>query len=748
MKLSIRMKMVLGMAVIILLLVGQLFFSYDRLSGNVEAIEDAQQHDLAGAKLASALEIELLKLHEQFLSLSAGLDSAQYSSSLAELDRKAESFRTKLETLEKLHTDDAENLDQIRESFEWYYTSGHEMVQTYIRRGPGVGKVLLPAAIAVHDEVTVKLETLVKEMEAEADEAILSAINQVATVRQIMAILTIVIIVLGFAVVLFVSTQISRNIGKCVGFAEEISRGNLSGSLEIKSKDETGALARSLNHMNRQLRQLVSNVAQTVSTVSGSAQQLSAVSSQLTTGADDVSSGTSQVASASEEIATNVTSIASAAEESSSIVDNLASMSEEMSVTIKDIASNTTDTNAGIQRMSQDVETASEGINNIAATVQQMNASIQDVAKRTTDASRISIEASDMAVKATDSMSQLTDIVQAAATIVDTIKEIADQTNMLALNATIEAAGAGEAGKGFAVVATEVKELARQSAEATEQIRQQIDSIMQNTGDVEGAIKGITEIIGRVSEINETIASAMREQGSAVDQTSQTLTGVTKSASTAAGVAKEVSSAVDNIARSAGEASTTATEVARNVAEASTAVREIARSIEDTSVGVKEISKNTGTLGNTSHETASAARQSNQLAHDLNEFSSQLQEVIKRFQLGDEKFDIAEVKTAHLAWRSKLEGVLNGSSSLRPEEVTSHHACEFGKWFYSDAGQALAGLPGFDDVEHCHEDVHSYARQIVELIQDGRQDEANKLMEAFEEARRCLFIALDQLHSS
>src|SRR6202012_5419357 len=47
------------------------------------------------------------------------------------------------------------------------------------------------------------------------------------------------------------------------------------------------------------------------------------------------------------------------------------------------------------------------------------------------------------------------------------IRTVARQTNMLALNATIEAARAGEAGKGFAVVPSEVKNLARQTADAT-----------------------------------------------------------------------------------------------------------------------------------------------------------------------------------------------------------------------------------------------------------------------------------------
>jgi len=145
------------------------------------------------------------------------------------------------------------------------------------------------------------------------------------------------------------------------------------------------------------------------------------------------------------------------------------------------------------------------------------------------------------------------------------ITSIAEQTNLLALNATIEAARAGEAGKGFAVVANEVKELAKQTAQATEEIGQKIGAIQTDTKDAVHAIAEITTIINQVNDISNTIASAVEEQ-------TVTTTEIGRNVQEAAKGAGEIA---NNIAGVATAAKTTS-EGAQKVQQSSQSVNEMA----------------------------------------------------------------------------------------------------------------------------------------------------------------------------
>jgi methyl-accepting chemotaxis protein len=254
---------------------------------------------------------------------------------------------------------------------------------------------------------------------------------------------------------------------------QRISGGDISQNVPdalCARRDELGDLARAMQTMSETLRHLLSGIATGVQTLTSSATELSTVSKQTATSTASMSDKANTVAAAAEEASANTMSIAAGMEQSSSSLSSVASATEEMSATVGDISANTAKARA------------------------------------------ISEQATGQAQTITDQMQKLGQAAQEIGHVTETITNISAQTNLLALNATIEAARAGTAGKGFAVVANEIKELAKQTAEATEDIKIKIAGIQNSTGTAITDIGQITTVIKDVGTIVTSIAAAIEEQ--------------------------------------------------------------------------------------------------------------------------------------------------------------------------------------------------------------------------------------------
>ncbi|MGY1887171.1 methyl-accepting chemotaxis protein [Blastococcus sp. SYSU DS0753] len=128
------------------------------------------------------------------------------------------------------------------------------------------------------------------------------------------------------------------------------------------------------------------------------------------------------------------------------------------------------------------------------------------------DAGRVAESAVAEASSMTTQVQALASASAAVGDVIRIISAIADQTNLLALNATIEAARAGESGKGFAVVANEVKELARETAQATSRVSEQIAGIQAGTESVTSGISATSAVIGQLDAVQARIAQILEEQ--------------------------------------------------------------------------------------------------------------------------------------------------------------------------------------------------------------------------------------------
>ncbi|BCS98170.1 methyl-accepting chemotaxis protein [Desulfoluna limicola] len=285
-------------------------------------------------------------------------------------------------------------------------------------------------------------------------------------------------------------TMVVKRINNIAGRMKDISEGegDLTMRLRIQSQDEIGELAEWFNTFVGKLQELIKEIAEKTEILDASTTDLSGITLKMNKASGEMSEKAVSVSSSTAELNTHMSGVSAAMSQSSAGTGMIASAAEEMTATISEIADNS--------GRAREISThAASKASGVAKRVEELAAAARGIG-----------------------------------VVTETISEISDQTNLLALNATIEAARAGEAGKGFAVVAGEIKELARQTAEATGEITERIRGIQTSTDTASTDIAEIDTIISNVNDIVSGIAASVEEQSvttrEIADNVAQTSTGI------------------------------------------------------------------------------------------------------------------------------------------------------------------------------------------------------------------------------
>lgn len=390
-------------------------------------------------------------------------------------------------------------------------------------------------------------ETLRSNMEKTAEEAT-TLMN--STLRSFYTLLFVMALCMALFFLLFfvVQSGVSRKVNALHKATEDIGRGDRVDAASIMGSDEFGAIGSSLVGMSRIIREVVDKM-------TGQADTLSSATKTLTTISEHVTNGTREAAGQTGDIA------ASAVE-----------MSE------------------GMNTVSMATQEAFTSVNYVSTAIEELLDSVGDEARQTQKAQEITNHAVSLAVSSSEKVNALGVAAAEITKVTEVITEISEQTNLLALNATIEAARAGDAGKGFAVVANEIKELAKQTAEATGEIKNNISSIQQSTNETVEEITRMSDVIREGDEVVTAIAQAVQEQ------------------------------------------SATSSEISQYVAKASEGIGEVTESVEHTSATTSNI---TETINNTSGVVEKLAGSGGELQHVLGSMSEQivvLKDLIEKLQ--------------------------------------------------------------------------------------------------------------------
>ncbi len=327
--------------------------------------------------------------------------------------------------------------------------------------------------------------------------------EQLKTAGVILLVMALMVMMVG----MLTRFILTRPLSEIISHAEEIAKGDFSKEITRNYTGEMGQLARAFSSMKQGLLKLLAGVKDGSDSVDSAAHDLLGISKKVSKHSIFAKEQTGHAAAMSHEASTNINSISTAV--------------EDFAVASQEIASNIV------------------------------------------NAASISNNAKEMMDSAGKLILELGDNSGEIGRAVRLISEIAEQTNLLALNATIEAARAGEAGKGFAVVANEVKELAKQTAQAADEITSMIQNIQDNTSETVDSMGEVTSIIGQLNDINNTIAAAAEEQTATVSEITTNISDAAQGTQEVSDIVAQVVSVSDETVDQAGTTRDYAEKLAR-----------------------------------------------------------------------------------------------------------------------------------------------------------------------------------------
>jgi methyl-accepting chemotaxis protein len=360
------------------------------------------------------------------------------------------------------------------------------------------------------------------------------------------------VIGIGFALAFIVSLVLGKSIARRFNSVTSVLQnmeGDLTQRLDDTQKDEIGDLSRWFNSYLEKLHGVISKIVGHTHSLAQSSEQLQSSAGDMAKGANETSTQSSTVASAAEEMSINM--------------KNMADTSENVSGNVK----------------------------SVSAAVEEMSSSIQEVSKNAEQAAQVADQAAELTQVSNEKIGQLGSAADEIGKVIEVIQDIAEQTNLLALNATIEAARAGDAGKGFAVVATEVKELAKQTADATENISQRISAIQNTTGESVEAIAKISEVIQKVNQVSKTITTTVEQQSDATS------------------------------------------EIAKNITQAADATQAVSTGISETASASQEITQSISSVDQATTRTNQGATQTQQAGQALAQLAEELRNQVSQFKV-------------------------------------------------------------------------------------------------------------------
>jgi methyl-accepting chemotaxis protein len=360
-----------------------------------------------------------------------------------------------------------------------------------------------------------------------------------------------------------------RQVAASSSDADVASREAQKGSEAIASasEEQSGACQEAVNTVQQQMTALSQSetAAESLSALAEEIKNSSNVSKSM----EEVSSAAEELSSAVEEINRAAAEIMTAIEQISKGAQAQGAATQESAAAISQIEKNTL---YNLDKATLAMERVSELSSLLNETQNGVQALVDGV-----------LDAVESSKRSGEQIASLDQISRRIDKIVDSITTVSIQTNMLAVNGSVEAARAGEFGKGFAVVSTDIRNLARDSAENAERIKDTVKAIQDQIGVVRLDLREIGESAAHQAEQNKLITVKLRttvtDMAVVLQNNKDTVTGmqIIQDAIKQAQIAiEQIATATQQASRASAEAATAATQQSKSAEDLAAAIEEIA----------------------------------------------------------------------------------------------------------------------------------------------------------------------------
>ncbi|VVQ01895.1 methyl-accepting chemotaxis protein [Pseudomonas fluorescens] len=456
---TLRQRILASFAVIIAIMLLMVVVSYSRLL-KIEASEASVREDalpgvyyssmIRGAWSDSYLRIQEMLGLKEGQGISAE-DAADFKSFESRLQEQIGNYRGTVTTDE-----DKVEFAAFEKHNEHYHKVLAAVLDLHQRNEETQAiKLFNEQLTPIWTAGRMKLNDILRENKAVADQDIIAIDDAVFTAKIIMGISLLVAVLAAGLCGLLLMRAIMAPMNRIVEILEIMRTGDLSRRLDLARKDEFGAVETGFNDMMAELTSLVS-----------------------------------QAQRSSVQVTTSVTEIAATSKQQQATATETAATTTEIGATSREIAATSRD----LVRTMTEVSTAADQASVLAGSGQQGLARMEETMHSVMGAADLVNAKLAILNEKAGNINQ----------VVVTIVKVADQTNLLSLNAAIEAEKAGEYGRGFAVVATEVRRLADQTAVATYDIEQMVREIQSAvSAGVMGMDKFSEEVRRGMSEVQQ-----------------------------------------------------------------------------------------------------------------------------------------------------------------------------------------------------------------------------------------------------